>query len=760
VAEIGHAQQQKLGRLNINLKEGVVQDAAASMRQCVALTEHFDGRDSHRQRGPTSQRKFEVQAANAANAQQRYDLYSCMSDIPMTNMLTAPDATSHGARLSIVKSVVSDSVIPMITDGTVSGAVDATGLAVRVLPVGSNPAAAAEFYEFHGATKPSCSFHKVDNTAEAAGPVKTTTLPKVVPRFDGLSSSFQQVSKSQEVVCVYKPSAVLQPLMEMVPTHRPDRQVLDCSGPIKHVFSSKPRDITVQRRINGIRVSRVDSSNGRMMLHLDITDGTDLWVDESLVDPKDVQDWQQRVSYLSMQRSKGVCVHGRHERYRTEYHRAPEDHVADEYTTKDTAIRFRPGPRSYLDKQTVARVFPLSSDDVTVLACRGTASTLITDGQVILDVMFVWHRRLETHAVSHFEVQTLTLGYEPNCGCDADCRKSMCAHMIGFWMKKCHLHGDISLMWQVAMVTDELIAAAAVLREHNALAIDATGPGKLKKLKAEELAMVRKSALQRSICEDGAEAIGQEFMRIKDAVTPASKKRKGNKALMESARAPVPTLAQSRTAKMIELVGQSASGSVKNLLSTLQGCSVMVSANYSAKSKKLTGAKPAEVRDMVIVQKKRGAKNSELSVLPKQKKVKVSAKPAASRPYSCIKASSLPHGECRLYMNWSERRCFGDGCKHKIQLGEWFINVVMTNQVPSTCMNEDQNIGFCLTTQGQCIAQPNFHIAGLMRRQKITVPVCIAVHLRGKQHGDGNTLDMLHECLPDRRRPYFYDGKK
>ncbi len=91
---------------------------------------------------------------------------------------------------------------------------------------------------------------------------------------------------------------------------------------------------------------------------------------------------------------------------------------------------------------------------------------------------------------------------------------------------------------------------------------------------------------------------------------------------MESARDPVPTLAQSRTSKMIELVGQSASGSVKNLLSTLQGFSVVVSANVSAKSQKLTGAKPAEVRDMVIVQKKRRAKNSELSVLPNRKRPK------------------------------------------------------------------------------------------------------------------------------------------
>jgi hypothetical protein len=207
--------------------------------------------------------------------------------------------------------------------------------------------------------------------------------------------------------------------------------------------------------------------------------------------------------------------------------------------------------------------------------------------------------------------------------------------MIGFWMKKCHLHCDTSLMWQVAMVIDELMEAAALLGEHNALAIDASGPSKLKQLRAEELSMVRQAALQRSVCEGGAEAIGQQFMQLKAAVTPASKKRQGNKGLNQSARAPVRTLTQSRTAKLIEQVEQRASRGVKNLLSSLQSFSVLVSPNVltAAKvsvhdpSQKKVAAKTAEVRDIATVKKKRSAQTSELTVMSKPKKAKVSAKP-------------------------------------------------------------------------------------------------------------------------------------
>jgi hypothetical protein len=329
---------------------------------------------------------------------------------------------------------------------------------------------------------------------------------------------------------------------------------------------------------------------------------------------------------------------------------------------------------------------------------------------VNLEVLYVWGRAEgKTHS-NNFEVMSLTLGYEPSCRCGSDCAERPCVHLVAFWMHKVQVKPTNELIWQVALTKLELCRTGVLLMSSHALDVDATGNTTLKELQESEARLIRNAALARSVCLERGDAFGSRLDQIR-----ASLPRASDKGTPDAIHKQV--VAQST---LLKQSGARSNACTKRKLDSLPRCFVSI---------------PSPEKAL-------GVMSTKLS-----KKARISS--------ATDKVSCLPLGEARIYKNWSHRRCFGHECVNEIAMGEWFVNMPVMNQVPSTGHTEHQNIGFCLRTEGQCLATPAAHIASLMRRCGYRFPTSLPIHVRGRQKVDESDVCFLAMHLPGRGRPYI-----
>ena len=216
----------------------------------------------------------------------------------------------------------------------------------------------------------------------------------------------------------------------------------------------------------------------------------------------------------------------------------------------------------------------------------------------------------------------------------------------------------------------------------HALDVDATGNTTLKELQESEARLIRNAALARSVCLERGDAFGSRLDQIR-----ASLPRASDKGTPDAIHKQV--VAQST---LLKQSGARSNACTKRKLDSLPRCFVSI---------------PSPEKAL-------GVMSTKLS-----KKARISS--------ATDKVSCLPLGEARIYKNWSHRRCFGHECVNEIAMGEWFVNMPVMNQVPSTGHTEHQNIGFCLRTEGQCLATPAAHIASLMRRCGYRFPTSLPI---------------------------------
>ena len=95
VAEIGHAQQQRLGRLLLKLTETVVTDASHFERQASDIAKYMEeGKVLRRKRGPDEYDQQKRVANEAGNLQRRVES-SAVKNMPMINIYKPDDVAEH-----------------------------------------------------------------------------------------------------------------------------------------------------------------------------------------------------------------------------------------------------------------------------------------------------------------------------------------------------------------------------------------------------------------------------------------------------------------------------------------------------------------------------------------------------------------------------------------------------------------------------------------------------------------------------------------
>jgi len=73
-------------------------------------------------------------------------------------------------------------------------------------------------------------------------------------------------------------------------------------------------------------------------------------------------------------------------------------------------------------------------------------------------VLFVAQKDDITGCNSKFDIQTIQLGYEPECFCGAQCEKRPCFHILAFFILKCKMDSLDALMWQVGPLIAQVLS--------------------------------------------------------------------------------------------------------------------------------------------------------------------------------------------------------------------------------------------------------------------------------------------------------------
>ena len=516
--------------------------------------------------------------------------------------------------------------------------------------------------------------------------------------------------------------------LENVCTHRFDRHVLDYKASTKVVYSSQPRG--GQRKINGIRFSRINDV-GRLCYMLDVCNGTDIWAEEKTVDTKDIDNYDQKIAADSMERNKDVSTEGRHtERYRTR--------TVGEVTAKDR-VRLRPPCNSKADAKNVGRIeHSLKAENVVIMSCKGDYQTIMQDGQVALEVLFVWTNDAHPTMYEKFEAVTLHIGYEPECFCGANCADRPCVHLLGFFMRKCNVDWEDGIMYQVALLTTELEQVREILMRSNGLQIDACARERLDELIRKERMLMLRGAQQRSMGNDSGgrgEAIGESLQKLEKAIKGKelvagrqiniiSVPKKSAKALSPAAR----------SLEKVILMGGQASAIAQQM--SLSPCKVMIESPVLARH---AGKKKAGGNGQPATQPK-----------PKRRKTAVTTKPPP-------RLSENPIGEARIYRNWTvDRKCNGSKCYKLIEKGDWFVCLPMRNYIAvNRGSTKVQMYGFCLKDGGACLAQPDMWVQRAMVKCGICIVQCLPVHIHGDQVCDVECLAALGARLYKRPQPYL-----
>jgi hypothetical protein len=534
----------------------------------------------------------------------------------------------------------------------------------------------------------------------------------------------------RELVLVHN-SSIMPETAQLVATHRPDREVYDVVGRPKWLYSTKPTNQD-QRKINGIRYGSTDHSTGRFCVRLDVCAGQDVCVEEQMVDPKDLEHWQGLLAYDQLRRTARCDTTDRNQRYRTNLVKLTDSSLHQ----VRAPVYARRGPTSHSDHTLMSRAQLLSPSDVTVLSVLGQAETLVTDGQVEVEVLFHW-TGVDKHgarvANESFEIQTVMLGYEPSCRCGVDCSKHTCVHLHAFYRWKIGFLEEEHLMWQVAFITSELQTVADALRISNALQVDAQAHAKLQSLQEGEHQRVLEAAKRRSAITTRDEAFGTQLKAIKHSITQATSIGIPSKPKLTAHNNGQTTVTMPHCDVLVEssptkLAPQTASASATPTTSK--------NSKSSRARKQSTGGGLVRTQSTV-----------------KRPKIKASATKRIAR--GGVDVKRLPLGQPRIYRNWSKRRCYGQGCERMIEQGEWFVNIPLRNMVKSTGLIVPQNFGWCLETQGACLDNPVTHVRQLMRDQDVTIPNALPVVVVGRQECDNSELELLCQKLPNRAAPYL-----
>jgi hypothetical protein len=524
----------------------------------------------------------------------------------------------------------------------------------------------------------------------------------------------------------------------MVSTHRYDRSILDTAVKTKVVFSTEPAKS--QRKINGIRYGKTNNE-GRYMVFLDVCGDRDVWAEEKYVDAKDIEDWQRTIAYDNVQRSKGVSTKNRTTRYRTKS-------VGDSSIT--VAVRYRPGPTTHKDQTNLSRIqHTLIEDNVVVISCRGRADTIVQDGQVTMEVLFVTQKDDIAGCSSKFEIQTIQLGYEPECFCGAQCEKRPCFHILAFFILKCKIDSLDALMWQVGLTEMEMLELAKVLRDTNALQPDACANKRIKSLVEQESMMISKGAVQRSITGlRRGEANGAMLLELKQSI--ASPKAKGRKRGGKALEAATP-----QPAKVTSPLCALASPSAHMLQSILDR------GGPGARQAKLISPSHVSIESpesaMFALMAKARRPQPEAVTEPKRRRQQ-STKVGVTKPP--VGLGEIPAGQARIFKNWTvDRKCFGMRCIHKIKQGDWFVMMRMRSHYrEGSVSSANQSYGFCLQSEGKCLREVETQLAKHMSKLDYHIVNCLPVYIHGVEQlktWDDRMLDEIAAKLPDRQKPYL-----
>ena len=758
VAEIGHAQVQRLGRKGITLVQALIMDSGHMERQSSDINNLMTKNEVVRRRRGHDEYTDKIRkAVEAGNVQRRVSNFSAVGQLRMKNIYGGnwqneldSDVNKDAGIISVCKEVT-----PVLFGGNLKSAMDSAvdndGLRMQlkeketgedteiisvckqVTPVKGmvvgcrrSPRLAAEYLRSPGEEAELCrqNHAKMD--------VGSAEIRKKMEQYGFGNNVGKEVDAIGTIVIDERLLSVTQGNegfgeLEMVDTHRFDKNTLDIKAQSKEIYSNQPSG--AQRKINGIRYSRVDD-NGRLCYLLDVCGGTDIWADEKIVDPKDIDDYDQRIAHDLVQRNKDVSTEDREtKRYRTR--------MIDKSSVRAVA-RFRQPCGKKNDSKNIGRIkHSLKADNVVVMSCRGDANTIMEDGQVVAEVLFVWTNDANPSLYEKFEQVTLHIGYEPECFCGVNHAERPCVHLLGFFMRKCNISDEDPIMYQVALVTEELKKLKEVLVTSNALQIDACGTRRMNDLIRKEHMLVLRGSETRSIGNENngrQEAIGANLKElqksIKDKLYKSGKPITSSIATSKQAhKALTPVAKALRT--VIDMGGEAA---VMAKMMCASPCQVMIESPKVMQNSK----------------KRKVLENGEPATESKRRKKVDIMKPPPNLP-------DLPPGEARIYRSWSvTRKCFGSDCYKQILKGEWFVCLPMrNNHAISRGSSKVQMYGFCLKDGGACLDKPDVWVGRGMKTQSISIVQCLPVHIHGKQSCNAECLEELGRKLYKRPKPYL-----
>jgi hypothetical protein len=817
VAEIGHAQQQRLGRLGITLAETVIVDAAHFERQASDISKLIDeGIVVRRKRGLDEYGDNKRKSIEAGRLQRKFKSYSAVSDLPMLNMYRETDVVNTGLRENT--GIENEMFQNVFNEGV--GRIQEKENSELIL--GCNITVADEQNDFDEERSPrgkkysnASACNSADRWGEPSPPTPTAHEGQDIPvcKFmlcskcsnavlkermhyhrcqskSALQSKWVEIQKQNNMVVL--PHVVLPVFVEQEPmsaedcekaaeqheqrvagrevetailstqvdatraqgnaldvyvpqedlvlvaTHRHDRSIMDTEARTKVIFSTQPNKL--QKKINGIRYGTVNAATGKDCVFIDVCGGRNIWAEEKHVDPKDIEHWQQMLSYDEVQRSVGISVINREKRYRTKS-------VGN--NTAESNVRYRNGPVTHTDNSNLGRVKHCVVDDIVVVSSRGQADTILSDGQITMEVLFVSSG--EHSASDKFQVQSMRIGYEPACYCGANCDERPCFHLLAFFILKCKMDPMDPLMWQVGLIQKELEQLALILHETNAVQPDGGAKLRLQSMIQQEGLMIAKGAYQRTITGDTREeANGARLLELKRTLTDGklSDKLKGKRTaklkqqIAARINTPAPMLC-SPSAKMLQsILHRGGPGAEK--------AGLISPTHVSIES-------PKDVMELMNKTKRSSQSQEHKKTQKRRKKGEVDVY-LAKAPQGL---NNLPAGQARIYMNWTERKCYGRKCYHKILRGEWFVLLPMRSHFAEGLGKPSSKLamyGFCLHSHGACLKSVDIPVAQHMKKLKFHIVDCLPVYIHGAQQlkmWEDSMLDDIKAMLPTMQSPYL-----
>jgi hypothetical protein len=386
----------------------------------------------------------------------------------------------------------------------------------------------------------------------------------------------------------------------------------------------------------------------------------------------------------------------------------------------------------------------LTAENVVIISCRGDEQTIMEDGQIEAEVLFVWTDNDNPSLYQKFEKMTLHIGYEPRCFCGANCAERLCVHILGFFMQKCGMDSDDPLMYQVALLTRELKLLIDMLMTSNGLQVDMRGNERIKDLIQKEHSMIQKGAETRS-SQHGSnraeEAIGANLKHLQESIKDKQKRQRGKSTKINKIGKKTQGQAVSPAAAILKsVIARGGAGADLAPTMSISPCRVIIESPKSLEQwdAATSGSKRAGSLQPRSLQK-RGKREPNLFKSPGN-------------------LDEMPLGEARIYRNWSvDRKCFGHKCYAKIGKGEWFVCVPMLNHYAATNYGSGKasRYGFCLKSGGKCLDRVDVSLGRAMKASGTHIAKRLPVHIHGEQSCDADCLEELGRMVPNRPPPYL-----